>query len=358
MTDWYELIKPWAPILLFILFPQLRRQYGLYRQRKAQGPAARQSTRSTPLGVQYAIGILSVAIVAALIANLYLPENIFTITSSRIHTHVNVIFRRLAATRPGGRLTESDESLRRSLDKFEDLCIYLAYGPDVVANCPYCTYESSSSYFYYVLPSVLLPHLLNIAALGLATSRAIAGREGARWRYHAIFMGGVLAACNVIVLHKFDWRRNAAAVRAEDIISFYWLEQIWRNRTLAITNAGFAAFLWATSTNRILVMPPSAAERVDAVLKVMENNLRRTDGLAIAQGAAARNPELRERHNSYWAQEEEKMRRVMTEPGVVDAINTAVKAGKLDLEKLGSNAQDFVDKLFPPVAAEQANNTG
>lgn len=301
-----------------------------------------------------ALNILCVSAILALISSLptLYPENVFTVTSSRIQTPSDVLFTRLAALRPQGFTTDLDETLRPRLASLDARCLYLTYGPDVLAHCPFCTSEDARSYFYYALPTLLLPHLLHLLILGLATSSTISGIEGNRWRTQAAIVGAGLALGECYILGAHDWKANARTVRAEDLDHFYWRMRTVRGLIMALVDAGFAGFLWATSTNRFFAVPPAPAERIERVAKILENVRGRLSAVGIVRNAVVRDEALRKKSESYWKKEGEVMGDVMDEREVVEGVRAALESGRVSVQKLEEEARMYAEGI--PVGLEGA----
>lgn len=334
--------------LLFTLGPLLLpKLISYYRTVRTQSRTSQIPIRATPKHVRNCLSILFVFAVLALISSLptLYPENIFTVTSSRIQTPNDVLFTRLAAVRPQGFTTDLDETLRPRLASVDARCLYLTYGPDTLAHCPFCTSDEARSYFYYALPALLLPHLLHLLVLGLATSSTVSGYEGNRWRTQAAIVGVVLALADCYIIGARDWKANARAVRAEDLDYFYWRMRTVRGRIMALVDAGFAGFLWATSTNRLFAIPPAPAERIEGVAKVLENVRGRLSAVGIVRNAVVRDEALRRKTDSYWQKEGEVMGEVMDEREVVEGVRAALESGRVSVQKLEEEARLYAEGI-------------
>ena len=317
-----------------------------YRNLRASGQ--RQPTRAVPPHVQRALNILFAAAIVATLCTLprFRPENIFKLTSSAPRTPSDILWERVAARRPDQRLTPQDERLQSRLTTVDGRCLYFTYGPEVLADCPICNTDNPKSFFLYALPSLLLPHLLNLAVLGLATSASIAKREGSRWRAPAALLGSALALLDAAVLYNVDWRLNARAPRARDLWAVHWLLREARFLGLAAADALCAAFLWATATNRLLAPAVRAAARVESAVRDLEVAAGKMAAAGIVQNAAAREPGLRMHGDAYWRQEEEVMGEVMAEKEVVDAVRAALGSGRIDINRVEAEAEGYAESLL------------
>jgi hypothetical protein len=101
------------------------------------------------------------------------PENLFTRTESRLQIPTDVLFNRVAALRPDNRLTRSDEVLRTKFVNLESRLLYLQYGPDALANCPFCASDDPRTYLWYAVPAIVAPHRITqieIARIGCSAN--------------------------------------------------------------------------------------------------------------------------------------------------------------------------------------------
>jgi hypothetical protein len=288
-----------------------------------------------------------VAAAVALIATLptFTPENLISRTSSRFQTPSDVLFTRLAKLRPGNVLTANDEVLRSRLTSVDGRSLYLAYGPSTIADCPFCKPDDPASYLYYAIPSILLPHLLNLLVLGLATSGAISGKEGRRWRIHATLTGAALAVAELWIFHSYDWKANARTTRAGDITHFYWTMWTARGILVSLIDAGLAGLLWASSTNRVFVIPPSPAERLETVAKTLESNRGKLITVGIVRNVSVRDEPLRKRGEAYWRNEGEVMGEVMSERAVVEGMRNALESGRISVQEIEAEAVKYAEGI-------------
>ena len=293
----------------------------------------------------------------ALISTLpyFAPENIFTRTGSRIQTPTDVLFTRLAITRPDKTLTATDNALRRRLASLDGRCLYLAYGPSTSADCTFCNSDDPQSYLYYALPTIILPHILNFCALGLATSSTVAGKEGSRWRTPAIIAGAVATLAECYLFGSYNWGANARALRAEDLDHFYWRMRIFRGLIVTLIDAGLAGLLWASSTNRVFAVPPSAAERLEDVTRVLENTRGKLGAVGIVRNVMVRDENMRRKGEAYWKREGEVMSEVMDEREVVDGMTSALTSGRINVATIEEEAAKYADGI---VGSQEESSSG
>ncbi|MCJ1260028.1 hypothetical protein MMC24_007868 [Lignoscripta atroalba] len=335
--------------LLFTLGPLLiPRLFSFYRTVRTQSQTSPLPIRPIPPQVRNALNILFVSCVFALISTLpaFSPENIISVTSSRLQTPNDVIFTRLSSFRPNNTLTEQDKILRNRLASLDGRCLYLTFGPSAIADCPFCNSDDPRSYLYYAMPSLLFPHLLNLFALGLATSSSISGREGGRWRTMAATIGAVIAVAECYIFGAYDWKANARVIRPEDLTYFYWRMRTFRGVVIAFANAGLAGLLWASSTNRIFVVPLSSAERLESVTRVLETARGKLGAVGIVRNVTLRDENFRKRGEAYWTKEGQVMNEVMDEREVVEGVRSALGSGRISVTRIEEEARNYAEGIL------------
>ncbi|KAI4172225.1 MAG: hypothetical protein LQ343_003660 [Gyalolechia ehrenbergii] len=335
--------------ILFTLGPlALPRIISYYRNYRAKARWRPVPVRPLPTYVYTALNILFVSCLFALISTIptFAPENIFSVTSSRLQTPNDVLFTRLGYLRPDGKLTAADDLLKPRIASIDARCLYLFYGPSVVTHCPFCKSDEPMSYFWYAIPMILFPHIIHLFALGAATSSAIAGKEGNRWRTSAVMIGVGLALFECYLTGAGDFKANARALRAEDLNHFHWNMRIWRGMGIAVADAALAGFLWASATNRMFVVPPTAAERMETSIKVLGNARGRLGALTIVRNVVVRDEGLRRKAEAYWRNEGQIMSEVMDEREVVEGMKSALGSGRIDVTKVEEEARRFADGIF------------
>lgn len=302
--------------------------------------------RPTPPRVQNALNVLFVAAIACLALSLsrFAPENIFLATQSHIRTETSVLFARLRHLRP---LSEDDQVLR---SKFEvngrNKLYYLAYGPETLLNCAWCVTANgndNSNYYIYTLPKIIMPHIVQLAVLGLATS-SLVGTEGSRFRTHATMLGLATLIGEMWYMGTYDITANKRAKFLQDIDSVYWRIRFLRYIMFAVQDIGMAFVLWATSTNRWLAKPISIAERLEMATRVSEETLNRMRGLGLIINSVNRDPALRGVKEDYWRTEGQVMSETIQEEAVLEQINTAIS--KMDFNGLEGRVGEVADGIL------------
>jgi len=342
--------------ILFTVGPLLvPRLLTWYRSQKVTTVTAPVERQPVPPPVYSSLNILFVSAVIALISTLpyFAPENIFTITSSRIQSPNDVLFTRLAIARGASGLTESDNVLRPKIASLDSRLLYYTYGPDVLTHCSFCNSDEPLTYLYYALPSIILPHLLHTFALGLATSSAIAGKYTNRWRSIAAMTGMGLAISECYLFGSYDWKSNARAHRPEEYVHFFWRMRVFRGVTVALADAFFAGLFWLSSTNRMFVVPPNAAERMETAMRTLENGRGKLNAVGILRNVVVRDEGLRRKSEVYWRKEGLFMGEVMDEREVVEGVRNAL-SGRIQVVKVEDEARKYAEGItgFQEVAQQ------
>ncbi|KAI3340395.1 hypothetical protein F4824DRAFT_419901 [Ustulina deusta] len=345
-------------LLIFLGPVLLPKAIGYYRRFRASSKATNAQIRPLPPSTLRALSILaSVALVLLLLAlPPFAPENIFKLTTSRLQIPTDVLFARLASIRPGEALTPTDAALRAKFVSVESRLLYLQYGPEVVASCPFCSSEDPKTYLYYALPALLAPHLLNLVVLSLATSATVAGPAAARWRSIAATASAVLAGGEIWAVSTYNYASNAQATRSADLDAYFWTARTLRCVALGILDAAVAGVIWLSATNRLFATPPTPAARVEAVTRQLLATKSRLSAVGIVKNTNLRDEDLRVRTAAYWTHEGRVMREVMEEREVVEGVNDAL-AKRINIQDISRDAENYAVNVLPqpvPVAPVSA----
>ena len=284
------------------------------------------------------------------------PENVFVATQSRLKAPVDVVFRRLATLRPSGVLTSHDESLRAHLVAIESRLLYLQYGPDVLAGCPFCRVEEPKSYFYYALPSLLIPHVLNLIFLGLVTSAFISGPGASRWRKPITLAAVALAVIDVYAVGSYNVTANATANRLGELDNFFWSARIYRYTAIAVLNGLLGWAMWLAATNRAFLLPPTPAQRVANATTALTIARSRLNAVGIVKNTVTRDDELQRRDRVYWAQEKALTAEAMEEQEVVRSLQDAM-ANRVNIENLTHDANAYAAAMMETVRVDRTGSS-
>ncbi|KAL0263467.1 bifunctional chorismate synthase/riboflavin reductase [NAD(P)H] aro2 [Diplodia seriata] len=329
-------------LLIFFGPMLLPKAIQLYRSIRSSSNNPHGRIRPIPPAVAASLNLLYAFAIFAFVASLpyFAPENVFQTTSSRLQIPTDTLFVRLGKLRP---LNAVDEALRSKFVNLESRLLYLVYGPSVLATCPFCTSDEPSSYFYYALPSILAPHLLHLAVLGLVTSWTVSGPEGSRWRIWASLLGVTLAALEVYTIGTYDHKQNATALRLNDIEPLYWRMRTLRCVGFALMDGLLGYAMYLTSTNRWLVMPPTTSERIEENTRIIESLRGKLSMLGAMKNTVARDKGLRERNAAYWVDEGQYMGEIFEDREVVDGMQNALE--RVNVEMIESQAGGMADSI-------------
>ncbi|KAK3371710.1 hypothetical protein B0T24DRAFT_334488 [Lasiosphaeria ovina] len=342
----------WANVKsLLIFFGPILVPKALGWYRSLQASRAQQQhipIRPLPSGVAVALTLLLSVAACFLLRTLPVlsPENVFAVTQSRLQIPVDVLFTRLSTLRP---LSAADYALRHKFVNLESRLLYLQFGPDVLAACPFCAADDPRSYLWYALPALAAPHLLNLVAIALATAPALTGHasRAATWRTPATLAAVALAVADIYLVGAYNYQRNARATRLQDLDFFFWTARVWRAAALAGLDALLAWAVYATATNRAFTAPPAPAERVEAAARVLASAKAKLNAAGIVKNTAIRDDDLRRRSTDYWTHEVRLMRDVMEDRDVIEGVNDAL-LNRIDIASITRDAEVYARNVLQP----------
>lgn len=158
-------------------------------------------------------------------------------------------------------------------------------------------------------------------------------------------IGITLAFSECYLTGAGDWKANARVPRAEDLNHFHWKMRVWRGMGIAVADAALAGFLWASSTNRMFVVPRTAAERMETAIKALESARGRLGALGIMRNVVVRDEGLRRKAEGYWRKEGQVMSEVMDEREVVEGMKSALGSGRVNVSQVDEEARRFADGI-------------
>jgi hypothetical protein len=343
-------------LLIFFGPILLPKAISYYRSLRA-GPAVHGlSVQPIPPAVYRALVILSVTSVSFLVKSLLSsPENIFTLTQSRLQIPIDVLFTRLSTLRSHG-LTPADEILRTKIESRESRLLYFQYGPDILTSCQFCNPEEPNSYLYYALPALLAPHLLNVFVLALVTSALVAGRDGAVWRTVATTAAIGVAIADIYFVCTYPYQSNGVATRLQDIDMFFWKMHMYRGLALAAMNGIIGYLLYLSSTNRAFVQVPSPAERVEAATRVLDAARSKIGALSALRNTITRDEGLTAMSRAYWVDYGRLMSEAMEDREVIEGVNSALE-NRINVSRISSDADSYIEAVLNPLTSVPANGS-
>jgi hypothetical protein len=233
--------------------------------------------------------------------------------------------------------------------------IYLAYGPDTLLNCIWCSANEGSdatNFFLYSLPKIFTPHILHLAVLGLSTSSFV-GSEGARFRTHATIAGLLLLVSETWYLASYNTTANKRAKALSDIDFVHWRLRVYRLLAFAAVDGVLGLVLWLTSTNRWLAKSVSIAERIETITKGAESTTTKLHALGLLANSINRDQTLRNIREGYWRMEGQELAEVVQEEEVMTQINAAL--GKLDMQNVQEQIRMTADTVLADVDSLSAS---
>ena len=113
---------------------------------------------------------------------------------------------------------------------------------------------------------------------------------------------------------------------------------------IALADVLVAGLLWLSSTNRMFVVPPSAAERMETAMRLLENARGRLNAVGIMRNAVMRDEGLRRKGEAYWRKEGQVMGEVMDEREVVEGVRNAL-SGRIQVAKVEEDARRYAESI-------------
>jgi hypothetical protein len=348
-------------LLIFFGPLLLPKAIGYYRRARAAPQIHGLKVRPLPAPTARAVAILLAVASVFLLRTLpiFSPENIFKTTQSRLQIPADVLFTRLAALRPANTLTPTDLLLRAKFASLESRLLYLQHGPSVLASCPFCTSDEPRAYLYYALPDLLAPHLFNLVLIALVTSSLFTNspRAGAAaapergWRTPATLTAVAAAFVDVYWVSTYNHTANARALRLHEVDFFFWTARAARYVAIAGVDVLLALGLYLTGTQRAFVAAPSAAERVEGVVRALGGTKGKVNAAGVVKNTVLRDEELRGRSTAYWAHEVRLMREMMEEREVVEGVNDAL-VNRIDIGGIERDAEAYARAVLMPQGGE------
>ena len=117
-----------------------------------------------------------------------------------------------------------------------------------------------------------------------------------------------------------------------------------RGILVALADVLVAGLLWLSSTNRMFVIPPSPAERMETAMRVLENARAKLHAVGIMRNVVVRDEGLRRKAEAYWRREGQVMGEVMDEREVVDGVRNALSS-RIQVAKVEEEARKYAEGM-------------
>ncbi|KAI0997147.1 hypothetical protein K3495_g11038 [Podosphaera aphanis] len=240
--------------------------------------------------------------------------------------------------------TCSDKNRRKKVSAKARL-LYFQHGPSTIVDCTFCRTDDPKSYFYYSLPILLFPHLLNLSILGVSTSSFFTGRQGSAWRTQTciVALGG--SALDLYLVAKYSYRNNSRAAKLEDIDLFFWKSRIYRFLALALLDGLFAWLLYLSSTGRAFPQPSSLKDRIKDASRTLDSVRSKVFATGVLKNTVVRDENLQTINQQYWSNEVQLTRAIMEEREVIERINDALER-RININRIERDAQDYAKDVI------------
>lgn len=119
---------------------------------------------------------------------------------------------------------------------------------------------------------------------------------------------------------------------------------MFRGIAVALADALVAGLLCLSSTNRMFVVPPSAAERMETAMRVLENARAKLHAVGVLRNVVVRDEGLRRKSEAYWRKEGQVMGEVMDEREVVEGVRSAL-SGRIQVARVEEDARKYAEGL-------------
>ena len=230
-----------------------------------------------------------------------------------------------------------------------------------MVNCNFCTIDDEVSWVLYHLPTnVLLPHLLHFLAVGMATSSGVGGWEVGRWRGRALVVAAALVVLDLYMLIGFE---QSIDVNGPAPMGLFWVMRVLRPLLLCAFDALLAAVMWASATNRLVMLGNGDVDeegvkrrnmemlnRSNVVLQTAQTKLRAAN---VTRNTVVRDRVLQKVEDAYWRDVTEVegreglgggagMEGVWEDEDVQAALARAYGQGAIDVGRMRREAEGFV----------------
>ena len=94
----------------------------------------------------------------------------------------------------------------------------------------------------------------------------------------------------------------------------------------------------------MFVVPPSAAERMETAMRVLENARGKLNAVGIMRNAVVRDEGVRRKAEAYWKREGQVMGEVMDEREVVEGVRNAL-SGRVQVDRVEEEARKYAEGI-------------
>ena len=155
----------------------------------------------------------------------------------------------------------------------------------------------------------------------------------------------MLALIDIYAFATRDWKSNARAFYYEDLVHFFWTMRTIRGVAIAGLDCVVAGLLYLSSTNRMFGTSITNAERMENVLRTMEQSRVKLSALGIMKNVIVRDEGLSAKGKEYWRKEKVIMGEVMDEREVVEGVRDALEKGRVSVQRVEEEARRYAEGI-------------
>ena len=165
---------------------------------------------------------------------------------------------------------------------------------------------------------------------------------------YATIAGIVIAGLDIYLVVTYNHLTNRRMTRLQELDFFYWKARVFRAVSLAGLDVLLSGLMYLSATNRAFVNPPTAAERIEGVTRVLGGIKGKVNALGVVKNTCSRDDDLRRRSTAYWNHEVMLMREVMEEREVIEGVSNALE-NRIDIESISRDADLYAESMLVPL---------
>lgn len=260
--------------------------------------------RSARLSINILVAIIIVALASSF--QYFQDENIIRAVGARLlMTPSDVLSHRLELLRLKqgfDRLQSDDTKLLDFLKSRDGRLLYATFGPKPILNCTWCSISNPTTYLYYAIPTIALPHVVHVALLGLITSTSLSA-EGKTFRIHATVAGIGVALGEMILLYNFELPINTRAIKQDDVIWYHWRLRAYRGVLIAALDSALAIILYLHHSGRYGLNRVTDREKIEAITNSLDSTIGNVRMGLFVKSASVRSGSISKRAMEFWDNE-------------------------------------------------------
>lgn len=316
--------------------------------------------------------LLTAAISALVYVTLAWPAiNVFVATDSRMQTPGDVVGARLKAiygqdyeTAPQSITSNGSidyELLVSRLASTDGRALYALYGTNAYGSCQWCRTDVPFSFFLYILPTVVLPHLLNFFPILLVTtgggSLSLSTSTSRQWFTITTICAFLLVTTDVYTLYQApglaDFMNPIKTSTSLDRVNWVsWSRIRMRGYGFAALDTLLAGIIFMGASGLAFEATKedeaaAAAVRTDRIVGQLDEAVSRLRaGVLLHTNVIARSKELRDAYSA-WGMESERIEGLIRKvPEVIEAREIAKGRVIPGLWQIKANTNVFIEKVF------------